>query len=171
MITNMEKKMKLKGYQKLIISLLVSSPILEGCAGYKMAMRVETAVKNAYIMYYEQKTNLGQPSPRWYRLVDTDIGRDSFVADLSHFVNTKYQCEAIYAIGWFGDDRHIPLIAPRLEDPDPEVRRVTLAAFRQLTKQDFKNTAQAHEWWKQNKSKYPPFRYNTETTTKRKKSG
>jgi len=127
---------------------------LAGCARHTSQMRIESSIKNAFIMYSREKQYLGKPSDDWFQFVDSDIGHEQFVEDLSHFVTTKYRVEAIYAIGWFGDDRHVPLIANRLKDSDPEVRRVALAAFSNLTKQAFVDNIQAQQWWDKNKTMY-----------------
>lgn len=104
-------------------------------------------------MYSQQRQSLGEPSPHWYKYVDSEIGRKAFVDDLSRLVTTKYRAEALYALGWFGDDRQASLIANTLDDTDPEVLRIALSSFCRLTEMEFADAAQAREWWERKGAK------------------
>ena len=74
-------------------------------------------------MYSENKVDLGPPLPKRAEFIDSS-GREEFVEHMTKFVGTKYQREALYALGWFGDRRHAQVVAKALTDEDPEVRRI-----------------------------------------------
>ena len=133
-------------HPRILIALAVLW--LTGCAQIDYVIRLNTSVKNAYVMYSLQRQDLGPPSSEHVQVVDSEIGREAFLEDLSHYVSTKYRREAIYAIGWFGDDRSIGLIAKALDDPDPEVQRIALASFSHLNKRTFKDVEEARAWWR-----------------------
>lgn len=72
---------------------------ISGCAANGKCRQMESSIKNAFIMYSQQKQNLDAPSEHWYQFIDSEIGREKFTVDLTHFVTTKYRVEAIYALG------------------------------------------------------------------------
>jgi len=141
---------------------LLASALLSLHVGCSASSPYEVSVKNAYIMYSEQRESLGPPSSQWVAFVDCQIGRDRFVEDLTHFVLTKYAPEAIYGIGSFGGVKHICLVARALSNPDPEVRRVALASLCRLSGHEFRSVDDALEWWKANEAQY-----DTSTTERR----
>lgn len=138
----------------LLAVLLAAAPM--GCQEGLSTGRLNASIKNAWMMYDEQRESLGAPSSERREFVESEIGRDQFATDVTHFVRTKYRREAIYALGWFGDERHVDAVVTGLVDNEPEVRRIALGAFARLTGREFSDPAQAHQWWQQQKTRRPP---------------
>lgn len=108
--------------------------------------RQEVCIKNAYIIYCEHQRDLDCPGPTDRKLIEQEIGRENFVAVLKDFCATKYRAEAIYCIGCFGSQQDAAVVARGLVDFDPEVRRVALRAFSNLSGVQFRSVAEAVDW-------------------------
>lgn len=115
---------------------------------------LEVSVKTAFQMYRDRQDTLGPPPVEREEYVYAR-GKEEFVNDMVRVIRTKYRAEALYALAWFGDRRHAALVADALKDVDPEVRRVALVSFANLTHRQFQDTEAAITWWKENKDTFP----------------
>jgi len=106
------------------------------------------------MMLRDAGPELGPPAEHWKKWVE-DYGHERFVDDLLRFVHTKYRSEAIYCLGYFGDEHHVKPIALALDDPDPRVRRVAMSSFSVLTGVEFEDPKKALRWWSKHKGDYP----------------
>lgn len=116
--------------------------------------RAEVCIKTAFQMYGPNMETLGPPPPHLENHVRTDIGTEAFLVEMERFVGTKYQAEALYALGWFGDARHVSLVARSLRSENPEIRRVAVSSFSRLVDEEFSNEKDAEVWWLANQEKY-----------------
>lgn len=133
---------------------LAIGTMITGCMYVTPVTRFEASVKTAWQMYTDRAESLGPPPIQREQHVYAR-GKAKFVEDMVAGLNTKYRCEALYCLGWFGDRRHAGVVAPSLTANDPEVRRIALHSFSLLTHTSFSSAEEATQWWAENKESFP----------------
>jgi len=124
------------------------------CGPANDAARYNFAVKNAFIMYTRRSPQTETPPLEVERAI-YEYGKEDFANALVPALNTKYRVEAAYALGWFGDRRHVRELRELLSDSDAEVRRVSLDAVSRLVHMRFQSAADAATWLSENEKNLP----------------
>lgn len=105
-------------------------------------------------MYQAAGEGLAPPGPHGMQVVN-EIGQERFLQDMVRMSGTKYGAEALYALGYFGDRRHVASAAAQLHSESQERRQLATFALGRLVGVNFGSAEQASAWWRDHCQEYP----------------